>query len=61
MAQKGLTNLEPAEVKRLGSHLFRLSVNLPSEAPVGTYLATVYLIKNNRISSAETTPIFIHK
>ncbi len=61
MAQKQLLNLEPYKITKLGNHLFRLNINLPSEAPVGTYLASVYVVKNNRITAAETTPFFVRK
>lgn len=45
----------------LGPKLFRTEISFPSTAPVGTYQAEVYLIRDERIVAAQSTPLFIDK
>lgn len=45
----------------LGPKLFRTAISFPSTVPVGTYQTEVYLIRDNRIIAAQSTPLFIDK
>lgn len=45
----------------LGPKLFRTAISFPSTVPVGTYQTEVYLIRDNRIVAAQSTPLFIDK
>ena len=45
----------------LGKRLFRTEVHFPTNVPVGNYTAEVYLIRDNEVASAQTTPLFIRK
>lgn len=45
----------------LGPKLFRTEISFPSTVPVGTYQTEVYLIRDNRIVAAQSTPLFIDK
>lgn len=48
-------------VGRLGAKLFRATVTFPSNVPTGAYSAEVYLVRGNRVISAQTTPLFVRK
>lgn len=48
-------------LERLGEHLFRTSFFIPANAPVGTYRAEVFLVRNRKIISAQATPLFVSK
>ena len=52
---------EVGRVVFLGPKLFRTRVAFPSTVPVGTYRAEVYLIRNDRVIAAQSTPLFINK
>ncbi|WP_298721519.1 TIGR02186 family protein [uncultured Ferrovibrio sp.] len=45
----------------LGPKLFRTEISFPSTVPVGTYQAEVYLVRDDRIVAAQSTPLFIDK
>jgi uncharacterized protein (TIGR02186 family) len=45
----------------LGPKLFRTEISFPSTAPVGTYQTEVYLVRDERIVAAQSTPLFIDK
>lgn len=52
---------EVQPVARLGAKLFRATVTFPSNVPTGAYRAEVYLIRGDRVVSAQTTPLFVRK
>ena len=45
----------------LGNRLFRTDLWIPANAPIGTYTVNVYLIRDNDVVSAETTPLVVGK
>lgn len=45
----------------LGPKLFRTEISFPSTVPVGTYQTEVYLVRDQRIVAAQSTPLFIDK
>lgn len=45
----------------LGGTLFRTDVYFPANVPVGNYSAEVFLLRNGRMISAQTSPLFIDK
>lgn len=57
----GLYNEAVGAIDFLGPKLFRTELSFPSTVPVGTYRAEIYLIRNDRIVAAQSTPLFIDK
>ena len=45
----------------LGNRLFRTDLWIPANAPIGTYTVSVYLVRDNDVVSAETTPLVVGK
>lgn len=45
----------------LGNRLFRTDLWIPANAPIGTYTVNVYLVRDNDVVSAETTPLVVGK
>lgn len=45
----------------LGNRLFRTNLWIPANAPIGTYTVSIYLIRDNDLVSAETTPLIVGK
>lgn len=58
---RGLYPLEPQTVTFLGNRLFRTTLHLPANVPTGTYQVDVFLLKEGRILSAQTTPLLVSK
>jgi len=58
---EGLYQQSTGGVDFLGPKLFRTAISFPSTAPVGTYQAEVYLIRDERIIAAQSSPLFIDK
>jgi uncharacterized protein (TIGR02186 family) len=58
---EGLYRENIGAVDFLGPKLFRTEISFPSTVPVGTYQTEVYLIRDNRIVAAQSTPLFIDK
>lgn len=52
---------EEVDVVFLGPKLFRTQIAFPSTVPVGTYQTEVYLIRDDRVIAAQSTPLFIDK
>jgi len=52
---------EAADVVFLGPKLFRTEISFPSTVPVGTYTTEVYLIRDDRVIAAQSTPLFVDK
>jgi uncharacterized protein (TIGR02186 family) len=48
-------------MKFLSNRLFSTSVQFPANVPEGAYRAEVFLIRDGKMISAETTPLFINK
>ena len=57
----GLYSAEVAKISFLGDRLFRSRVQFPANVPTGTYRVDVFLLKDNRVISAQTTPLIISK
>lgn len=58
---QGLYRESVGDIDFLGPKLFRTEIRFPSTAPVGTYQAEVYLIREDRIIAAQSSPLFIDK
>lgn len=57
----GLFSDQPARILFIGERLFRVNLRVPSTVPTGTYLAEVYLVRDQKIVGAQTTPLVISK
>ncbi len=57
----GLYREDIGAIDFLGPKLFRTAISFPSTVPVGTYQTEIYLIRDNRIVAAQSTPLFIDK
>jgi uncharacterized protein (TIGR02186 family) len=57
----GLYTTEPGEVSFLGQRLFRTRIYFPANVPTGTYTASVFLIRDGDVVSAQTTPLLVSK
>jgi uncharacterized protein (TIGR02186 family) len=57
----GLYKADVGDVIFLGNRLFRTRIELPANVPTGTYLVEVFLLKNGRVVSAQTTPLTVSK
>ena len=49
------------QIALLGNRLFRSDIFFPSNVPTGTYNVTVYLLRDNKVISAQTTPLVVSK
>lgn len=52
---------EVGQVIFLGENLFRTLVEFPANVPTGTYQIEVYLLRDGRVVSAQTTPLIVGK
>ena len=59
--QDGLIAAAPNPVEYVGPTLFRTEFHLPAGAPVGTYSAVVYLLREGELVGFDTTPLFVTK
>jgi uncharacterized protein (TIGR02186 family) len=57
----GLYRDTPGEITFLGNRLFRTDLWIPANAPIGIYTVSVYLVRDNDVVSAETTPLVVGK
>ncbi|WP_035705535.1 TIGR02186 family protein [Niveispirillum irakense] len=57
----GLYTTEVGEVSFLGQRLFRTRIYFPANVPTGTYTASVFLIRDGDVVSAQTTPLLVSK
>jgi uncharacterized protein (TIGR02186 family) len=57
----GLFTAQPARILFIGDRLFRVNLRVPSTVPTGTYLAEIYLVRDQKIVGAQTTPLVISK
>lgn len=56
-----LYNPTPQPLQFLGNRLFRASIAMPTNIPTGTYQVTVYLLQNEQVIAAQTTPLVVSK
>ncbi|MBT4711495.1 MAG: TIGR02186 family protein, partial [Alphaproteobacteria bacterium] len=59
--QSGLYATSPGPIGYVGGTLFRTEFHLPAGAPVGTYSAVVYLLRDGELVGFDTTPLFVTK
>jgi len=59
--RNGLFMDNPAGVTFLGQTLFRATLDLPANVPVGLYTANVYLMRNGSVVDAISAPLYIDK
>lgn len=57
----GLFSALPARILFIGDRLFRVNLRVPSSVPTGTYLAEIYLVRDQKIVGSQTTPLVISK
>jgi uncharacterized protein (TIGR02186 family) len=57
----GLFPQAEGRVAFLGPRLFRTDVMFPSNVPTGDYTVTVYLVRDQEITTAQTTPLIVSK
>lgn len=57
----GHYSAEPGIVERRGGRLFRTSVLIPTNVPVGTYTIETLLVRDGQVVGAQTTPLFVNK
>lgn len=51
----------PSQVQFVGGSLFRTALDFPAQVPIGNYVAQVFLLREGRVISAQTTPLFVSK
>ena len=59
--QSGLYATSPSQIGYVGGALFRTEFHLPAGAPVGTYFAVVYLLRDGELVGFDTTLLFVTK
>lgn len=59
--REGLYQDNTGAVDFLGPKLFRTAITFPATVPVGTYQTEIYLVRDDRIVAAQSTPLFIDK
>lgn len=52
---------DPGGVTFLGQTLFRATVDIPANVPVGLYTATVFLLRDGEVVDAIASPLYIDK
>lgn len=52
---------DPGGVVFLGQTLFRVTVDIPANVPVGLYTATVFLLRDGQVVDAIASPLYIDK
>lgn len=57
----GLYADDPAGVKWTDANLFRADIDLPVEAPIGTYEARILLFQGGRLVAGKTRPLKVEK
>lgn len=60
-AAQGLYVERPGGVVFLGGTLFRATIEMPANVPVGVYTATVYLFRDGAVTHAQTSPLYVGK
>ena len=59
--KQGLYRYDPGGVTFLGSSLFRVTLDIPANVPVGLYAAKVFLVRGGVIVDVLSSPIYIEK
>lgn len=59
--KEGLYNYDPTGVVFVGRTLFRATVDLPANVPVGTYASDVYLLRKGKVLSHNRSNLTIDK
>ena len=59
--RQGLYAEDPKGVEITGGVLYRATINIPSQVPVGTYTAETFLVEDGRVLAAATRDIDIGK
>ena len=59
--REGLYSDSIGAMKFLSNRLFSTSIHFPANVPEGAYRAEVFLIRDGKVISAETTPLFVNK
>ena len=57
----GLYPETTGQISLLGNRLFRSDIFFPSNVPTGKYNVTVYLLRDNKVISAQSTPLMVSK
>jgi len=57
----GLYSKTNGQISLLGNRLFRSDIFFPSNVPTGKYNVTVYLLRENKVISAQSTPLVVSK
>jgi len=57
----GLYAYRPDGIRTLANRLFRAELRFPANVPTGTYMVSVYLVRDGQVVSAEITPLVISK
>ncbi|HEX9810281.1 MAG TPA: TIGR02186 family protein [Alphaproteobacteria bacterium] len=57
----GLYGEQLGSIAFLGNRLFRTTVYFPANVPTGTYTVAVFLVRQGRVVSAQTTPLLVSK
>lgn len=60
-AREGLYLSDPGGVTFLGQTLFRATVEIPANVPVGLYTAKVYLVRGGEVIDTISSPLYIDK
>jgi uncharacterized protein (TIGR02186 family) len=60
-AREGLYPTEVAQVDFRGPRLFRTTIHFPANVPTGSYEVRVYLIRDGRDVSVQSTPLYVNK
>ena len=58
--EKRASKLYPSSVEKIyfiGNHLFRASLQFPSNLPTGNFTVSIYIFQNGQIVGAQTTPL----
>lgn len=58
---EGLYGEEPDAIRFVGPGLFRTTIRLPANVPVGTYRVQAFLLIDGKIEGAHFSPLFIDK
>ncbi len=57
----GLYITDPSEIIILGGNLFRSTIEMPSNVPIGSYLIDVYLFRDGLNIAAQSLPLAVSK
>lgn len=58
---QGLFALGTHQIKHVGPQLFRSRISIPPNVPIGEYLVTTYLIRDQAVIAQDTQRLFVHQ